>query len=158
MPVCKKLLDNKLAETPAAANRCIALIDAIWNMAVRTGEISPLPTPTTGLGLYPEEGRDRYLTAEEMKRLGKALHLAETTGLPWTVNEAGPKSKHLAKLENRQRIIDPHAVERAHGEQGIDGTSAAAAMDSYDKSFRAPTPSPNAFVIGVGSGSSGGGQ
>ena len=47
---------------------------------------------------------------DEMRRLGKAMHLAETTGLPWTVNEEGPKAKHLAKPEKRIRVIDPHAV------------------------------------------------
>ena len=103
-------LHANMAETPAAANRCIALIDSVWNMAVETGEISPLPTPTKDLELYPEECRDRYLTAKEMQRLGVALNLAATTGLPWVVNATGPNSKHLAKPENRQRIIDPHAV------------------------------------------------
>ena len=103
-------LHAKMAETPAAANRCIALIDSIWNFAVDTREINALPLPTKDLDLYPEENRDRYLTKEEMKRLGRAMHLAETTGLPWTVNEAGPKAKHLAKPNNRQRVIDPHAV------------------------------------------------
>lgn len=100
----------KMAETPAAANRCVALIDSIWNFAVDEGEINALALPTKNLELYPEENRDRYLTMEEMKRLGRAMHLAETTGLPWIVNEAGPKAKHLAKAASRQRVIDPHAV------------------------------------------------
>lgn len=103
-------LHASMADKPAAANRCVALIDSIWNWAVDTGEISALPTPTKDLELYPEENRDRYLTRDEMARLGRAMHLAETTGLPWDVNEAGPKAKHLAKPENRRRLIDPHAV------------------------------------------------
>ncbi|EUC14341.1 hypothetical protein [Paraburkholderia hospita] len=61
------------------------------------------------------------------------------------------------KTVTQAQIIDPHAAEHAQSTPGIDGTSAASAMDSYDKSFRAPSPSPNAFVIGVGSGTSGGG-
>jgi integrase len=103
-------LHAQMANTPAAANRCVALIDSVWNWAVDTGEISPLPPPTKDLELYPEQNRDRFLTMEEMRRLGRAMHLAETTGLPWIVNEAGPKAKHLAKPENRKRLVDPHAV------------------------------------------------
>jgi integrase len=103
-------LHGAMAKTPAAANRCVALIDSIWNFSVDSGEIGALPSPTKDLELYPEEDRDRYLTVEEMRRLGKAMHLAETTGLPWVVDDKGPKSKHLAKPENRSRVVDPHAV------------------------------------------------
>src|SRR5215469_12481714 len=99
-----------MAKKPSAANRCLSLIDAIWNRAVNTGEIGALPNPTKGIEPYPEQNRDRYLTLEEMKRLGRAMHLAETTGLPWIVDEAGPKAKHLAKPENRKRLVDVHAV------------------------------------------------
>jgi integrase len=99
-----------MSGTPAAANRCVALIDSVWNWGVKTGEISPLPTPTKDLELYPEENRDRYLTMDEMRRLGQAMHLAETIGLPWTVNQTGPSAKHLAKPQNRSRLIDPYAV------------------------------------------------
>ena len=58
---------------------------------------------------YPEKGRERYLTVEELRRLGKALRDAETVGLPWLVDESGPKAKHLPK-EKRSRVIDPYAV------------------------------------------------
>lgn len=95
---------------PSAANRCVALVDSIWHWAVRSGEITPAPSPTQGLELYPETGRDRYLTADELRRLGQALHKAETTGLPWDVDEAGPKAKHLAKPARRRRVIDPYGV------------------------------------------------
>jgi integrase len=58
---------------------------------------------------YPERGRERYLTVDELRRLGRALREAETTGLPWVVDEKGLKAKHLPKA-NRSRVIDPHAV------------------------------------------------
>ncbi|ANB77611.1 hypothetical protein AYM40_30805 [Paraburkholderia phytofirmans OLGA172] len=60
------------------------------------------------------------------------------------------------KAVTQAQIIDPHAAEHAQSAQGMDGKSAASAMDTYDKSFQQPVPSPNAFVIGVGSGSGGG--
>jgi hypothetical protein len=60
------------------------------------------------------------------------------------------------KAVTQAQIIDPHALEHAKSAPGMDGKSAASAMDSYDKSFQQPAPSPNAFVIGIGSGSGGG--
>jgi integrase len=103
-------LHAKMAGKPAAANRCVALINSIWNWGVDTGEISALPVPTKDLDLYPEENRDRYLTKVELNRLGRAMHLAETTGLPWEVDESGPKAKHLPKPKNRKSLVDPGAV------------------------------------------------
>ncbi len=68
------------------------------------------PSPSKGLERNPEQGRERYLTPDELRRLGKALREAETTGIAWVVDEKGPKAKHLAKEANRARVIDPHAV------------------------------------------------
>lgn len=61
------------------------------------------------------------------------------------------------KTVTRAQIIDPHAAEHAQSAQGMDGRSAASAMDTYDKSFQLPAPSPNAFVIGIGNGGGGAG-
>jgi integrase len=102
-------LHTRMLDRPSAANRCLALVDSVWNWAVRSGEITAAPSPTLDLELYPERARDRYLTAAELRRLGQALREAETTGLPWDVDEAGPKAKHLPKA-NRSRIIDPYGV------------------------------------------------
>jgi integrase len=102
-------LHTAMADRPGAANRCLSLIDAVWNWAVRRGEIAGLPSPTQGLDRNPEQLRERYLTADELRRLGAALRLAETTGLPWVVNEKGPKAKHLPKVK-RATVVDPGAV------------------------------------------------
>ncbi|HKT63625.1 hypothetical protein [Burkholderia sp. 22313] len=48
------------------------------------------------------------------------------------------------------QIIDPHAADHAASRQVVDGSSAAAALDNYDKSFKSPEPKANAFVIGIG--------
>lgn len=61
------------------------------------------------------------------------------------------------KSVKEAQIIDPHAGEHAPPAPGMDGKSAAAAMDTYDRSFQQPLPAPNAFVIGVGSGNGGSG-
>jgi len=101
-------LHNSLSDRPSAANRCLALFDTVWNWAVGEGEIVGL-TPTKGLERNPERSRERYLTPDELRRLGRALREAETTGVPWVVDETGPKSKHLPKSK-RATVVDPHAV------------------------------------------------
>jgi hypothetical protein len=66
--------------------------------------------------------------------------------------------KHVGealKAVTQAQIIDPHAGEHAPSAQGVDGKSAASAMANYDKSFKEIVPTPNAFVIGVGSGTTG---
>jgi len=47
---------------------------------------------------------------DELGRLGEALTKAETHGLPYSVDEVSPKSKHAPKVENRIRRVDPLAV------------------------------------------------
>lgn len=93
---------------PSVANRCLALFDTIWNWAAGRGEIDG-PSPTKGLERNPERARERYLTPDELRRLGKALKDAETVGIPWVVDERGPKAKHLPKKQ-RATVLDPYAV------------------------------------------------
>ena len=101
-------LHNGLSDRPSAANRCLALFDTVWNWAAGKGEIAGV-TPTKGLERNPERSRERYLTPDELRRLGRALRDAETIGVPWLVDETGPKAKHLPKTK-RSTVVDPHAV------------------------------------------------
>ncbi|MGU7782967.1 hypothetical protein [Burkholderia sp. PU8-34] len=50
------------------------------------------------------------------------------------------------------QIIDPHAAEHTQSPAGMPGSAASAALDNYDKSFQAPEPKGNAFVIGISKG------
>ena len=103
-------LHADLSETPHQANRALALISAIWNWAARRGEVQRDQNPATNIEKYREAARDRFLTSAEFARLGDALREAETIGLPWTVDDTKPTSKHAAKEMNRRTIIDPHAA------------------------------------------------
>jgi hypothetical protein len=47
------------------------------------------------------------------------------------------------------QIIDPEAGQHAASQPGVDGKSAAAAMDRYDKSFEQPPVSASPYTIGV---------
>jgi integrase len=66
-------LHGKLVGTPYEANRALALISAMWNWAARRGEVALADNPAKGIERYPEHGRERFLTVDELARLGDAL-------------------------------------------------------------------------------------
>jgi integrase len=103
-------LHGKLADKPFQANRALALVSAIWNWAARRDEVALSDNPAKGIERYPEQGRERFLTTEELTRLGTALAEGETTGLTYVVDESKPKSKHAPKPENRRVKLDAFAV------------------------------------------------
>ena len=68
------LLHGQIGETaPYAGNRLVALLRKMFNLAslwgVYTGE-----NPATGIQLFPEEKRDRFLQPHELPRLFEALN------------------------------------------------------------------------------------
>jgi integrase len=71
-------LHTALATTPYEANRTLALISAIWTWAARRDEVGAGLNPCMGIERYPEESRERFLSNEEMSRLGDALRLYES--------------------------------------------------------------------------------
>jgi len=101
-------LHASLQDRPSTANRCLAVISSIWNWAARRDEVETGSNPAAGIERYPERGRERYLSAAELGRLGDALHKAETEGLPWDLDETKPLSKHVPK--DRKTKLDPHAI------------------------------------------------
>lgn len=86
-----------------------------------------------------------------MLTLGAALSGCMTSTPMWDAH-FGEAARAAAQMQ----IIDPHAAEHAPSAPGVDGKAAVAAQDAYDKSFQAPPTTPNAFVIGIGSGNGGG--
>ncbi|MBI1867076.1 MAG: site-specific integrase [Methylocystis sp.] len=103
-------LHGKMRETPYQANRALALVSAIWNWAARRDEVALADNPARATERYPEQGRERFLTSEELARLGDALRDAETIGLAWDIDETKPGAKHLPRESNRRRVLDPFAV------------------------------------------------
>src|SRR3984893_17453859 len=83
---------------------------AVWNWAARRDEVAAAGTPAKAIERYPGQGRERFLTSEEFARLGDALRLAGTTGLPWQVDETKPAARHAPKAGHRLRTLDPFAV------------------------------------------------
>ena len=66
--------------------------------------------PVKGLRKYREQGRERFLTVDELARLGVALAEGETVGLPYEIDETKPVAKHAPKKDNRRVKLDPYAV------------------------------------------------
>lgn len=103
-------LHARMVEKPYQANRALALVSAIWSWAARRDEVTLADNPAKGIERYPEQGRERFLTSEELFRLGAALAQGETEGLPYVVDETKAKAKHAPKPENRRVVLDPFAV------------------------------------------------
>lgn len=103
-------LHTKMSDTPYAANRALAVWSKLYSWAGTRGLVPDGVNPARGIEKYREQGRERFLTGEELARLGDALRLAETEGLPWHVDGTKLGSKHLPKEPNRRRVLDPFAV------------------------------------------------
>jgi integrase len=80
------------------------------NWAARRDEVSFNENPARGIERNRERGRERFLSTAELGRLGDALRLVETTGLPHSVDETKPGAKHARKPQNRKGVADPFAV------------------------------------------------
>jgi integrase len=104
-------LHRKIGEiAKPTANRVVVLISGMFTWAAKAGAVPEGPNPARGVSRFKEEGRERFLSADELARLGDALREAETVGLPWDADEAQPAAKHLAKPENRRTVVSPFAT------------------------------------------------
>jgi integrase len=97
------------ARTPVTANRVVALMSAVFSWAVRLGEVPEGMNPVRGITRYREQGRERFLSSDEIVRLGEALREAETIGLPWTIDDTRATVKHVPK-KNRRTKVSPFAT------------------------------------------------
>ncbi len=104
-------LHSAMAKTPHNANRLIAAVGSLYSYAGKHSLVPEGYNPARGIEKYREEGRERYLTSEELERLGLALREGETVGIPWSVDASHPNSKHVPKTwKDRRERVDPHAV------------------------------------------------
>lgn len=103
-------LHSKMKDSPIQANRTLSVVSSLYTFLSKRGVVPEGYNPVRGIDKYPEQGRERYLTSEELGRLGATLIEAESIGLPWQVDETKPKAKHLAAPENRRTKVEPAAV------------------------------------------------
>jgi integrase len=89
------------AGTPRQANLILAVCSKAFSLA-ELWEMRPEGTnPCSKIERYRENHRERFLSAEELARLGATLRQAETVGLPWNT---GADSKHPTKPEMRRTL------------------------------------------------------
>lgn len=103
-------LHSKLAHSPYQANRLLRVLSSLYTFAAKTHIVPVGYNPCRGIDIFPEEGRERYLTSQELAAIGEAIREAETKGLPYAVDAKKPKAKHAPKEENRRTVIGPHAA------------------------------------------------
>jgi integrase len=103
-------LHTKMRDRPYQANRMLEVVGSLYAFAGRRKILLVGFNPARGIEQYPEKGRERYLSADELSRLGDAIRQAETIGLPYDIDEEKPTAKHAPKKAHRLTKIGPHAA------------------------------------------------
>ncbi len=76
-------LHHRLRDTPAMANQAVKLLSKMYSLAEAWGNMPPGKNPCGSVRRYKERSRERFLTPEEFRRLGKVLQDAEADGSVW---------------------------------------------------------------------------
>jgi integrase len=90
------------------ARRTVRLLGGILTYAVDREYISE--NPRKGVKIGKDKSGERFLSGDELRRLGDALREAETVGLPWQFNEGANEKHRPKKAENQREVIAEHAV------------------------------------------------
>jgi integrase len=102
-------LHADLSDRPHTANRCLAVISSVWNWGAGRDEVKFEANPAKGIERNPEQGKERFLSSDELATLGDTLRRAEAEGLPWNVDHSKPGAKHIPKTQKLTRV-DHHAA------------------------------------------------
>ena len=102
-------LRRKMEATPRQANLTLAVLSKALSLAEEWGYRPEGSNPCRRVPRYEENERERFLSADELARLGAAIVEAETVGLPWREND-GAKTKHRARQENRHTPVNARAM------------------------------------------------
>jgi integrase len=102
-------LHSALKAKPVMANRVVALLSHMLNYAMEKGVRPEGPNPCQRVKKYAEQSQERFLSIDELARLGAALVQAETVGVEWAP-DPGKKVKHAPKAENRMAKVDQFAA------------------------------------------------
>ena len=76
-----KTLHRRLSDRPYQANRVLALLSKLFNLAEAWDMRPDNTNPCRHVEKYKEASRERYLTGPELERLGRALREATTEGV-----------------------------------------------------------------------------
>jgi len=153
--------------TPTEANRTLALLSTMFNIAERWGMRPDGSNPCPHIERFPQKHRERFLSADELGRLGYALsnydgslyvvgaikllvftgaRLGEVLGLrwEWVDFERGEARLPDSKTGAKTLHLPPPALETLAGLQGVEGNphvivggKAGARLVNLEKPWRA---------------------
>jgi integrase len=103
-------LHVRMKRRPYQANRMLAVVGSLYAFASKRKLVPGGFNPVRGIDKYPEKGRERFLSGQELARLGGAIREAETVGIPWQVDTTKPTAKHIPKEKNGRTVIGKHAA------------------------------------------------
>jgi integrase len=96
---------------PIVANRSLRLLRTFYRWAETRGEVPDGIAPTKGVAYFRESARERFLSPDEIKRLGDALVRAERDGIPPDPKRAKYAKKRSGKdPSSTLRPADPWAI------------------------------------------------
>jgi hypothetical protein len=87
-------LHVRMKKRPYQANRLLAVVGSLYAFAGKRKLVPGGFNPVRGIDKYPEKGRERFLSGQELARLGGAIREGETIGIPWQVDTTKPTAKH----------------------------------------------------------------
>lgn len=93
-------------DRPYLANRVLALLGGFFAWAEAHGHRAEGTNPTRRVEPYPEHARERFLSADELGRLGAALATAERVGLPPAPGKRRKAPADPAKARHRPKGAD----------------------------------------------------
>ena len=91
------------------ANRVVECIGSVYRYAATCGFTKRGDNPGAHIEAFREQRRERFLSSEELARLGDTIREAETGGIPWVIDEKKPTAKHIPK-NVRHTNLDPYAA------------------------------------------------
>jgi hypothetical protein len=74
-------LHGQIGDRPYQANRLLAVIGSLYTFAERHGLVPENCNPARKIEKFPEDRRERFLTPDELERLGAAIREGETLGI-----------------------------------------------------------------------------
>ncbi len=99
-----------MKQTPRRANHALAILSKALSLAEVWGIRPENTNPCGSIQRYQENHRTRFLSVDEIKRLGDALVEAETIGLPWRIEVENAQSKHLPEDGKRRTPLSWQTV------------------------------------------------
>jgi integrase len=136
-------LHHDLAGKPLAANRVLALISVMFNLAESWGLRAPASNPCRHLKRYPERKRERFLSAEEVQRRGATLVEAQGIEHPSALAAirllllTGARKSEILTLKWEHMDLERYALRLPDSKTGAKvialGAAAAALLARLDR-------------------------